>query len=332
MGSQHHQDDAVRAASDLVDSYQNGRISRRQFGKGLIGLGIGATAASVILAACGGSSSKTTATTPAGGSTAGTTAGTPKVGGTLREGYNRDISKLDPITTNWYDPAFSAIYETIVTDDPDGKTVAQFAKPFTISSDGLTYTFEIPEGRTSHSGGAMGAKQIADVLTTIKEKSFIGGVSTVPMEGYSVEGNNVILKMKNAWLGALNPHKTGYWALLNIDTWTAAGGLDPKSTVGTASADGTGPFTFGEFVPGSHMLVNRWDKYPVHHQPGEGLSRRHPLECHHRGRAAGNSARGRRTRHLDRAQLCRSRTTEGKQRPHSHPAPRMVGLPAVDEP
>ena len=266
MGSQHHQDDAVRAASDLVDSYQNGRISRRQFGKGLIGLGIGATAASVILAACGGSDKKPTPGT-SGSTTGSASDGTPKVGGTLREGYNRDISKLDPITTNWYDPAFSAIYETIVTDDPDGKTVAQFAKSFTVSDDGLTYTFEIPEGRVSHSGGAMGAKQIADVLTTIKEKSFIGGVSTVPMEGYSVDGNNVILKMKNAWLGALNPHKTGYWALLNIDTWTTAGGLDPKSTYGTASTDGTGPFTFGEWVPGSHTLVNRWDKYPGSNTP-----------------------------------------------------------------
>ena len=278
MNSQGSQDDAVRGASELVEQYQNRLISRRQFGTGLIRLGIGASAASVILVACGGDDDA--ADEGGGDSVSGSTepgsteapdsteaAGEPKVGGTLREGYNRDVSKHDPITTNWYDPAFGAIYETIVTDGLDGETVPQFAAAFTISDDGLTYTFDIPEGRVSHSGGAMGATQVAQVLQTIKEESFIGGVSTVPMEGYTAEGNQVILTMKNAWLGAINPHKTGYWALLNIDTWTAAGGLDPSSTYGTDSADGTGPFTHTEWVPGSHTLVTRWEDYPGSNTP-----------------------------------------------------------------
>ena len=159
--------------------------------------------------------------TVAAGATAA--AGEPKVGGTLREGYNRDVSKHDPITTNWYDPAFGAIYETIVTNGLEGENVPQFATALTISDDGLTYTFDIPERHVSHRGGAMGAAHVAEVLQTIMDVSFIGGVSTVPFEGYSAEGNQVILKMKNAWLGAINPHKTGYWALLNIDTWNDAG-------------------------------------------------------------------------------------------------------------
>ena len=253
----HETDDAVKAASEFANSYLNGRLNRRQFAKGLLGLGIGVSAASAILAACGGSDSG-----GGDGGNGGGDGGTPKSGGTLREGYNRDVSKHDPITTNWYDPAFSAIYETIVTDGLEGDSVPQFCSSFAISDDGLTYTFEIPEGRKSHSGGEMGAKQVAEVLQTIKDTSFIGGVSTVPFEGYSAEGNTVTLKMKNAWLGTLNPHKTGYWALLNIDTWKAAGGADPASTYGTETADGTGPFTHTEWVPGSHTLVTRWEDYP----------------------------------------------------------------------
>ena len=264
MESSANHDNVVNGATSLVASYQTGKISRRQFGKGLLGLGLSAGAASAILAACGGSDD-------AGSDTTGTedtvASGEPKVGGQLREGYNRDVSKHDPITTNWYDPAFSCIYETIVTDDYDGNTVPQFASDWTVSEDGLTYTFTIPEGRVSHSGGAMGAQQVAEILQTIKDTSFIGGVSTVPMEGYSVEGNTVVLKMKNAWLGALNPHKTGYWALANIDTWKAAGGADPSSTYGTESADGTGPFTHTEWVPGSHTLVTRWEEYPGSNTP-----------------------------------------------------------------
>jgi peptide/nickel transport system substrate-binding protein len=276
MNPQGH-DDAVHAASELVEQYQLRQITRRQFGKGLMSLGIGATAASVILTACGGDDDEGDAgTAEASGSaeasgtaeaSATAEAGTPKAGGILREGYNRDVSKHDPITTNWYDPAFSAIYETVVTDGLDGDTVPQFATALTISDDGLTYTFDIPEGRVSHSGGPMGAAQVAEVLQTVKDVSFIGGVSTVPMEGYKAEGNQVILTMKNAWLGAINPHKTGYWALLNIDTWKAAGGSEPTSTYGTDSADGTGPFTHTEWVPGSHTLVTRWEDYPGSNTP-----------------------------------------------------------------
>ncbi len=45
MNSQGSQDDAVRGASELVAQYQNRLISRRQFGTGLLRLGIGASAA-----------------------------------------------------------------------------------------------------------------------------------------------------------------------------------------------------------------------------------------------------------------------------------------------
>lgn len=253
--------------AQLAADYKSKKFGRRAFLGKLTAVGFSVGAAATILAACGSDSSDSgTADTTASGDTVATDSA-PKVGGTLREGYPRDVSKHDPITTNWYDPAFSAIYETIVTDGLDGDTVAQFASAYEVSADGLTYTFDIPEGRVSHSGGVMGAKQVAELLQIIKDTSFIGGVSTVPMEGYSVEGNKVILKMKNAWLGALNPHKTGYWALANVDTWKAAGGADPKSTYGTDTADGTGPFTHEEWVPGSHTLVKRWDAYPGSNTP-----------------------------------------------------------------
>jgi ABC-type transport system substrate-binding protein len=193
MKPQSNPDDAIELASELVESYQHRHITRRQFGRRLLGLGFGVSAVSVIIAACGsdddsGAAGSSSGTSPAAGDTMA-----PTVGGRLREGYNRDVSKHDPITTNWYDPAFSAIYETIVTDGLEGDTVPQFASGFTVSDDGLTYTFDIPEGRVSHSGGAMGAVQVAEVLQTVKDVSFIGGVSTVPMEGYSVEGNQVVL-------------------------------------------------------------------------------------------------------------------------------------------
>ncbi len=156
MGSSWIEDEYGNEVAELAEQYKSKQVSRRSFLKSLGILGLGATSAATILAACSDTSESTT--TAGGGAATSTTAGgdgngamDPVVGGTLREGYNRDISTHDPLTTNWYDPAYFAIYEAIVSNDPDGETVPQFASDWSVSDDGLTYTFTVPEGKTSHS-------------------------------------------------------------------------------------------------------------------------------------------------------------------------------------
>lgn len=259
--------------AELAEQYKSKQVNRRGFLKSLGLLGLGATSAATILAAC---TDGTESTTTAGGGGATTTGGGdngdgggddgPVTGGTLREGYNRDISKHDPLTTNWYDPAFFAIYEAILSNNPDGDTVPQFASDWSVSDDGLTYTFEVPAGKTSHSGGVIDAEAVAEYFRTIQAESFIAGLAA-PVDTYEADGDTVIMRMQNAWVGALGPHKTGYWRIININTWRDLGGTDVESTFGTESADGTGPFTHVEWVPGSHVLVNRWDDYPGSNTP-----------------------------------------------------------------
>jgi peptide/nickel transport system substrate-binding protein len=124
----------------------------------------------------------------------------------------------------------------------------------------------IPESKTSHSGGTIDAEMVAEFYRTVQSESFIAGLAA-PVDTYEAEGNEVVMKMKNPWIGALGPHKTGYWRILNVNTWKDAGGTDAESTYGTELADGTGPFTHEEWVPGSHVLVNRWDDYPGSQTP-----------------------------------------------------------------
>ena len=112
---------------------------------------------------------------------------------------------------------------------------------------------------------------MAEFYRSVQAYSFIAGLAA-PVDTYEADGNTVVMKMKNAWLGALGPHKTGYWRILNINTWkdsslNADGTLNPESTYGTEFADGTGPFTHEEWVPGSHVLVNRWADYPGSNTP-----------------------------------------------------------------
>lgn len=271
-------EEAAPEIAELTDGYRRKEISRRQFMKRAAAAGVGAAAAASILAACGSDDPAPTTTTAPPATTAGTEATTttqattttamagPTMGGTLREGYNRDVSKHDPLTTNWYDPAFFAIYEAILTNDPSGASVPQFASDYSVSADGLEYRFTIPDGKLSHSGGTINAEMVAEFYRSVQQYSFIAGLAA-PVDTYVAEGNEVVMKMKNAWLGALGPHQTGYWRIININTWKdlsldAAGELDAGSTYGTETADGTGPFTHEEWVPGSHVLVRRWDDYP----------------------------------------------------------------------
>ena len=273
MGQSWIRDEFGEEVAELAERYRSKEVSRRSFLKNLGLLGLGATSAATILAACtdGAENTTTTAAGGGGGDTSTTAAGgngdmEPVAGGTLREGYNRDISKHDPITTNWYDPAFFAIYEAIVSNNPDGETVPQFASDWSVSDDGLTYTFQVTSGKTSHSGGVIDAEAVAEFYRTIQAESFIAGLAA-PVDTYEADGDSVIMRMQNAWVGALGPHKTGYWRIINIATWRELGGIDVDSTFGTETADGTGPFTHEEWVPGSHVLVNRWDDYPGSNTP-----------------------------------------------------------------
>ena len=92
----------------IVQAYQTKQLTRRDFMKKALATGLSLSAAASLLAAC--SSTGGVTTTAAAGESTTAAGGTPVAGGTLREGYNRDVSKHDPLTTNWYDPAFFAIY------------------------------------------------------------------------------------------------------------------------------------------------------------------------------------------------------------------------------
>jgi peptide/nickel transport system substrate-binding protein len=84
----------------------------------------------------------------------------PVVGGTLREGYDLDFSKLDPVSTDWYDPAFYALYESLLIDSPDGALEPSLAESWEVSEDGRTVTFTLREGAMFHSGRPVDAQAV----------------------------------------------------------------------------------------------------------------------------------------------------------------------------
>lgn len=185
---------------------------------------------------------------------------TPMPGGTLREGYDLDFSRLDPVATNWYDPAFHALYDSLLIDAPDGTLQPNLAESWEVSEDGTSVTFVLKEGGLFHTGRPLTAEAVKEVYEAIQDPANGSPLSTLfsPVDKIeAVDERTLVLTMAHPYYEVLNVVKTGYWALANIETRTAEADAYGQSVV-----DGTGPFLFQEWVPGSHTSVTRWEEYP----------------------------------------------------------------------
>jgi len=233
----------------VVDDYMQRRISRRQLMKTAAALGLSMPAISLLLAACNGA---TTSSIPAS---------SPKVGGILREGYDRDVNRPDPLDTPWWDATlFPALHEVLVATDPSGKPVPMIAESWTASSDGLTWQFKIRDGLKFQSGAACDAAAIAACMNPFRDPS--SGTPNAPFWSPVTAitpqpGNIVQMALSHPYADLLNVVPTGYAAVYNKAFRDQKG-----DKYGPSGTDGTGPFTLQEFMPGSHVLLKRWDGYP----------------------------------------------------------------------
>jgi peptide/nickel transport system substrate-binding protein len=229
-----------------LEGYRDGGLSRRDLLVRAAALGVSATTLGHVLA-------REAAAAPLAQDE-------PVVGGTLREGYDLDFSRLDPVATTWYDPAFHALYESLIIDAPDGTLQPNLAESWEVSEDGTQVTFTLKEGGMFHSGRPLTAEAVKEVYEAIQDPANGSPLSTLftPVESIeAVDERTVVLTMSHPYYEVLNVVKTGYWAMVNMETRT-----ELADAYGQSGVDGTGPFLFQEWVPGSHTSVTRWDEYP----------------------------------------------------------------------
>ncbi len=235
----------------LLNDYQARRLSRRDLMQQAAAIGVSASSVATLLAAA-----------PRVGAAPASRAAVQeaKTGGILREGYDLDFSRMDPVATNWYDPAFFALYESLLIDSPEGQLEPQLAQGWNVSDDGKQVTFTIRDGAKFHSGRPVNAQAVKEVYDTIKDPVSGSPLASLfaPVETIEApDEKTLVLNMKHPYYEVLNVVKTGYWAIVNITTRTELG-----AEYGQQVIDGTGPFTFEEWVPGSHVSVKRWEEYP----------------------------------------------------------------------
>jgi len=231
----------------LMSEYEAKGISRREFLRGALILGLSIPAASSFLA----TASKVLAQDAS--------AGTPVSGGTFVEGYDRDFSKVEPIAPGWDDPTLVAVYEFPLIRDPNGVPAPMVAESWEVSEDSLTWTFKIREGLTFHSGAPCTNVEIVQNFDAFRQDGMgQNSVFWVPVETVEAgDGNTVIVKLTAPFAAFPETLATENSMICNIDAREAS-----PDTFGSTTADGTGPFTLVTFSPGDQVVVARWEDYP----------------------------------------------------------------------
>lgn len=193
-----------------------------------------------------------------GGNTASAPTGDVDPDATLTVGLSLEPSNLDIRHTSGAaleQALVDNVYQGLVTrnGDDDNAIVPALATEWTISPDGLTYTFTLREGVTFHDGTAMTVDDVVTSLQTAKDDATIQNSADLANVASiaSPDASTVVLTL----------------AQPNIDflfTLTGRAGLVFKNADTTnlqTAANGTGPFTVASRNTGQSLTLARYDGY-----------------------------------------------------------------------
>lgn len=195
---------------------------------------------------------------------------------TLYVASNADMTTMDVAqTTNDYfvpNNIFDRLFEVRVQADGSSKIVNSLCESYTISADGLTYSFKLREGVQFSNGSPLTAE---DVKYTFERLLTAGGVNDdIPLEvqgaealedGTATELTGIVVKGDYDLGITLTAPNAGFTAELTspamgiVDRETMETvqnfGMDPKDTIGS------GPYIITEWVPNDHYTLERNENY-----------------------------------------------------------------------
>lgn len=187
---------------------------------------------------------------------------TPIAGGTLRVGENGDEPPLlDPhqLSTTNTTTLLRPIFDTLVWQEADGTFTGLLAESWTVSDDGLDYTFDLREGVTFHDGSpwnAEGLKANFEHILDPATKSPLAASYIAPYESSDVVDDTTLVVHLS----------TPYSSFINVLAQTYLSIVSPKQiaeapeTIATAPI-GSGPFRFVKWTKGESLELTRNDDY-----------------------------------------------------------------------
>jgi peptide/nickel transport system substrate-binding protein len=181
----------------------------------------------------------------------------PKKGGTVTVAVNQAPPSIDAQITSSSTARDVTLhlYETLYARDENGRPVPDLAEGVDISKDGLTYVFKLRPGVKFHNGKVMGAR---DVVASLERFHKVGASANLldAMDTIQATGPlEVTVKLKALQSTFID----------NLSSPRAPIAIYPEEEAVKPLKDfafiGTGPFKFVEYMPDSHVTLERFADY-----------------------------------------------------------------------
>lgn len=238
---------------ELQQLLVQGKISRRQFLRSALMMGLSLTAAQSLLAACAPAGAPAAETAPAADA-APAESGTPTAGGELTWAINQDPVNLIPYgavsTSNHWGKEF--MYDSLVEWDKDLIVQPALAESWEAPDD-TTWIFHLREGAKFHNGDPVTAEDVKYSIELQKTPPEPG----VPNSFYPAIESVEVIDDHTVQFNMAGPDPTveGYLA------WARYSAIIPKDAYERwnllTEGIGTGPFKLIEYVPNDRVEYER---------------------------------------------------------------------------
>jgi peptide/nickel transport system substrate-binding protein len=194
----------------------------------------------------------------------------PKYGGTLVVGTVTDIVGIDPhkVTGEISMIVLNNIYERLIDLDEKNMPMPGLASKWSVSSDGLVYTFHLRQGVKFHNGREMTADDVVytynrlmDPKTKYPFSPQVQNIKEVKaLDKYTAQ---ITLKAPSITLMVYMSNPYGTHAIVPREEVEKQGGTLTRPV-------GTGPYKFVEYVPDKHVIIERNKEYKASNLPTSG--------------------------------------------------------------
>jgi ABC-type transport system substrate-binding protein len=193
----------------------------------------------------------------------------PVRGGSITIAVVGPITSLDPFTSKLGSGdgiSYLAIYNTLVGMTPTGEIVPELASEWTISEDGLTYTFTLNSGIAFHDGTSLDAAAVVANFDRYRAEgsTFPGTNKLAPIA--SVEATDAT----TVTITLTNPNAPFLAAMTNVQIASPTA-VEQLGEDFALKGVGSGPFKIDSWEPGSTATFVRNDAYWQQADDGQPL-------------------------------------------------------------
>lgn len=144
------------------------------------------------------------------------------------------------------------VYQGLVSRTPEQEILPSLAEDWTVSEDGLTYTFAVREGVLFHDGQPLTPQDVVWSLTQHRDNpDWVDADTLAAVTGITAQGQDVVLTLAT-------PDSQLLWNLSGRAglIFKEGDGVDYQTT-----ANGTGPFVLTDWSQGDSIILTRFDGY-----------------------------------------------------------------------